>query len=146
MCSTFRNSIKRSPWPFTTKQCFKSSFSSTPAPFCDGSQDDPPALVTVEFHMCTDHPSSQTCSSGRNEGFPEVVSFLAAAGHTMGSRGALVHGRSDHPGQPAQWNCKNYLPPSHEALCTAGQDGSGAPWLELEPFLEMFHKGITRLM
>lgn len=71
LCSTFRNSIKRSPWPFTMKQCFESSFSSTPAPFCDGSQDDAPALVTVESHMCTDQPSSQTCSSGRNEGVPE---------------------------------------------------------------------------
>lgn len=115
MCSTFRNSIKRSSWPITTKQCFKSSFSSTPAPFCDGSQDDPPALVTVEFHMCTDQPSSQTCSSGRNEGFPEVVSFLAAAGHTMGSRGALVHGRSDHPGQPANGTARtiSLLPTRH---------------------------------
>lgn len=97
--------------------------------------------------MCTDQPSSQTCSSGRNEGFQEVVSFLAAARHTMGSRGALVHGRSDHPGQPANGTARTIsLPPSHEALCTAGQDGSGAPWLELEPFLEMSHKGITHLM
>lgn len=34
LLNTFRNSIKRSPWPFTMKQCFKSSFPST---FCDGS-------------------------------------------------------------------------------------------------------------
>lgn len=67
----------------------------------------------------------------------ETVSFPAAAGHTVGGRGALVHCRMIIQGsQPMglQDPSPFFLPMGHFVL--AGQDGSGMPKLGLELLFE----------